>query len=174
MSSIRTPVARSRVNNQNARIKQGVKSGQITKEEAKQLRGARKEFRDLMKDARSDGKVTAEERKEIHSALNEMSKDIFEAKHNNDTRAQTPGVDSRQSRQSSRIKDGLQSGELTRSEMKGIRSDRQEIRQAERAAKADGVVTQEERQELQGMLNDLSKDIFEAKHNNKRRRNVFV
>lgn len=173
--SIRTPVVAARRQIQAQRIQQGVQSGQITKKEAQRLGEKRQDFAQMVKDAKADGVVTKEERQELRQAQNEMSQDIFAAKHNDKTRDKTPLVDARQARQGGRIAEGVQSGELTRAEAKELRSDRREIRQAERAAKADGVVSKEERQELHGMLNDLSKDIFEMKHNDdKRRRLGFI
>lgn len=170
MSSVRTPLVAARRSFQNSRIQQGVQSGQITKQEAQALKAQRQELNDLAKAARADGKVTMAERRELHQAMNEMSKDIFEAKHNDQTRQSTPGVDQRQRRQTGRIAQGIASGELTGAEVRELLSDRRDIRQAERAAKADGVVTAEERQELQGMLNDLSQNIHEMKHDCDRRR----
>ncbi len=173
--STRMPIARARHHVQTQRVQHGVQSGQITKKEAQALKESNQAIKDMVHDAKADGKVTLQERQEIQQALNQQSRDIFEAKHNDQTRDKTPRVDKRQARQTGRIADGVLSGELTKSELKDIRASRKDIREAERAAKADGVVTKEERQELHSMLNDLSQDIFEAKHNkSKRRRNVFV
>jgi hypothetical protein len=52
---------RHRAQNQHQRIKQGVKSGEFTKAEAKNLRGNEKDIHHDIKDAKSDGKVTLTE-----------------------------------------------------------------------------------------------------------------
>jgi len=80
--STKTPKIRKRARRQGARVLQGVKSGELTKDEVKDLRESKKAIRDKVKDAKSDGKVTLEERKDIHKDLNDRSKDIYEKKHN--------------------------------------------------------------------------------------------
>jgi uncharacterized membrane protein YebE (DUF533 family) len=75
------PKAAKKQVNQNQRIVQGVRTGELTKEEAKDLRQGQKEVRQLKKEARSDGKVTKEERKEIQQKLNLESKEIYQEKH---------------------------------------------------------------------------------------------
>ena len=77
----KTPVVNSRQKNQSARIKQGVKSGELT---AKETAGLAKETKERRKDeraAKSDGTVTHEERKDLHKELNDTSKDIYKQKH---------------------------------------------------------------------------------------------
>ena len=68
---------------QRSRIKQGVKSGELTKGEAKNLRKDEKNIRKEVKAARADGKVTHAERKEIRHEKREASRKIFRKKHNN-------------------------------------------------------------------------------------------
>lgn len=75
-----------------------------------------------------------------------------------------PGVNQRQHNQQDRIKQGVRSGQLTKEERKGLRSEQKAIRQEERAYKADGKLTKEERKDLHQDLNDLSKDIYQEKH----------
>ncbi len=82
--SKRTPVIRHRMRRQKSRIKQGVKSGELTKDETKSLAADHKQIRDEVKDAKSDGTVTKDERKQIHKDLNGESKKIYELKHNDE------------------------------------------------------------------------------------------
>jgi uncharacterized membrane protein YebE (DUF533 family) len=170
--SVQMPVAQYRRFHQHNRIAEGVQSGELTRKEAKELRTDQKDIRGQIKDAKADGVVTTDERQAIRQAQNAASKDIYQSKHDAQDRGATPRVDARQANQRERIGNGMASGELTAKETADLVAGRQEIRQAERTAKADGVVTAPERQQLQGMLNDYSKDIFEAKHNKKR--NPFV
>ncbi|MCX5781899.1 MAG: hypothetical protein NT145_04240 [Elusimicrobia bacterium] len=72
--------------NQNERIRQGVRSGELTKEEAKELKQDQKEIRKMKQEARSDGKVTVQERKEIQKKLNQESKEIYQEKHDEQKR----------------------------------------------------------------------------------------
>ena len=76
--------------NQQTRIEQGVKSGELTNREVAglergQARVARKEAR-----AGSDGRVGAAEQARIQGAENRQSKWVFAAKHNNRQQGGTP------------------------------------------------------------------------------------
>ncbi|MDI6756479.1 MAG: hypothetical protein QME32_00485 [Endomicrobiia bacterium] len=79
-----TPAAARRQHRQHHRIKEGVKSGRITKDEAKDLIGDQKEIREMKKDARADGVVTKEERVEIQRKLNVESEKIYDEKRDED------------------------------------------------------------------------------------------
>lgn len=87
-------------------------------------------------------------------------------------RAHDPGVNARQDRQDHRIQQGVRSGEITRDEAKQLRQERRDIKQEERAYKADGKLTREERKDLHQDLNDLSKDIYREKHDGEKRPRV--
>ena len=71
-----------RAHNQHNRIKQGVRSGELTKAEATNLRNGQKEIRQDVKEAKADGTVTKGERKEIRKDQNQESRKIFRKKHN--------------------------------------------------------------------------------------------
>lgn len=67
---------------QHARIHQGVKSGELTRAEAKNLREDQKDVRQDVRMAKSDGKVTAGEKKMIMKEENQNSREIYRKKHN--------------------------------------------------------------------------------------------
>ena len=71
--------------------------------------------------------------------------------------------------QHQRIKEGVRSGELTRAEAVNLRTDQKEIRQEVKEAKADGVITPEERKEVRQDQRQESRKIFRKKHNNRDR-----
>ncbi len=71
-----------RAHNQHQRIRQGVRSGELTKAEATNLRNGQKEIRQDVKEAKADGKVTKTERKEIRQDQNQENRKIFRKKHN--------------------------------------------------------------------------------------------
>lgn len=71
--------------------------------------------------------------------------------------------------QHTRIKQGVKSGELTRTETKNLVKDQKEIHQEVKSAKADGVVTGEERKEIRQDQNQASRKIFRKKHNKRDR-----
>ena len=80
--------------------------------------------------------------------------------------AQTAG---RQVRQHKRIKQGVKSGEITRAEAVNLRNGQKEIREDKREAKADGVVTTAEKQEIRQDQRQESRKIFRKKHNRRDR-----
>ena len=65
------------------RIKQGVKSGELTRAEAAHLRNDQKDLRQDIKDAKKDEKITRKERKEIRNERKHLNREIFRKKHNN-------------------------------------------------------------------------------------------
>lgn len=68
-----------------------------------------------------------------------------------------------------RIKQGVRSGELTRAEAANLRNGQKEIRQDVREAKADGVVTPAEKQEIKQDQRQESRKIFRKTHNGRER-----
>ena len=74
---------RKREKNQHARIAQGVRSGELTKAETKNVVSKEKDVRQDVKAAKSDGVVTNAERKEIRRDQNKASRTIYRKKHNN-------------------------------------------------------------------------------------------
>ena len=71
---------------QNQRIAQGVKSGELTKGEAKDLAGDQKEIRQEERQFKSDGNLTKEERQELHQDQKAASKEIYQEKHDDQER----------------------------------------------------------------------------------------
>ncbi|MCI1186596.1 hypothetical protein MON38_04140 [Hymenobacter sp. DH14] len=82
----------------------------------------------------------------------------------------TPGVTVRQRHEQARIRQGVRSGELTRTEAARLKGREIEIRQDKRAAKADGVVTRDERQDLRKDERQASRAIYRQKHDGQVRR----
>lgn len=76
----------------------------------------------------------------------------------------SPGADRREHRQKQRIKQGVKSGELTKKEARALAAEQKAIRAKEREMKSDGVMTREERKELNRDLNEASRNIAEQKH----------
>jgi hypothetical protein len=78
--------------------------------------------------------------------------------------AATPGLDQREHNQVQRIRQGLQSGELTRPETRRLARGEARLRRNEALAKSDGVVTSRERAHLHHEANVESKRIYSQKH----------
>jgi uncharacterized membrane protein YebE (DUF533 family) len=68
--------------NERHRIAQGVKSGELTKSEAKNLAQDQREIHQDVKAAKADGVVTKEERKDIKQDQRQTSRKIYRKKHN--------------------------------------------------------------------------------------------
>ena len=81
IAGTRDPRVNARQHNQHQRIAQGVKSGELTHAEAKDLRGDQKDIRQEERAFNSDGKLTKNERQELHQDQNAASKEIYQEKH---------------------------------------------------------------------------------------------
>ncbi len=79
----RTPGIRKRQINQQQRIGQGVRSGELTRREVRILEKEQREINQDKREAKSDGAVTRRERREIHRDQNQASRHIYRGKHNN-------------------------------------------------------------------------------------------
>jgi hypothetical protein len=73
--------------------------------------------------------------------------------------APTDDIDMRQARQAARIDAALHEGRLSRREFRALQREQVAIRRYEAHAKADGVITRQERRELQLMLDRASQRI---------------
>ena len=68
------------------RIQRGIRSGQITREEARQIRERQRQIRAERRAARSDGIITAEERREIRRDRREQDRYIRSQRRDDDRR----------------------------------------------------------------------------------------
>lgn len=72
---------------QHHRINQGVRSGELTRAEAKDLRQEQRAIQKKKHEMRQDdGKLDSAERRELRQDQNEASKDIYEEKHDDQKR----------------------------------------------------------------------------------------
>lgn len=76
----------------------------------------------------------------------------------------TPGIDQRQVNQEARIQQGVNSGALTQREAARLERGQQHVENMETRAKADGVVTKQERARLQHAEDVQSRRIYQEKH----------
>jgi len=175
-AGVRDPGVNARQQNQRQRIQQGVRSGELTRRETRTLAEQQRDVRQLERAYKSDGELTRAERVDLHHEQNQASRQIYNQKHDAQDRpvatppaTRDPGVNQRQANQTGRIVNGVKTGELTHDEAAELRDGRREIRQTEQAYKADGALTRDERIDLHQDLNQQSKDIYEAKHNEETR-----
>lgn len=76
-----TPGIDKRQANQQQRIDQGVKSGELTGKETARLEKGQAHVQTMEDKAKADGKVTSKERERIQMAQNKQSKKIYHQKH---------------------------------------------------------------------------------------------
>ena len=67
--------------NQEARIQQGVTSGELNSKEAARLQRGQAHVQALENNAKADGTVTRKERAQLHRAQDRQSKRIYRQKH---------------------------------------------------------------------------------------------
>jgi uncharacterized protein YdeI (BOF family) len=155
-----------RQHNQQQRIRQGVRSGELTGVEAARLQ--RREAQIKLNEARarrSGGEFTPEERARIQGQLDRSSQNIYQQKHDAQDRNPNNGVNERQQNQRDRIRQGVQSGELTGVEAARLRRQEAQIRLNEaRARQSGGEFTPQERARIQRQLDRESRRIYRQKH----------
>lgn len=78
-------------------------------------------------------------------------------------------VDAQQQNQKARIRQGVQSGQLTHHEARGLRQDQRQVNRLQRATEADGIVTPQERQAVRQANRANSREIYQQKHDGQER-----
>src|SRR5437588_1780913 len=119
-----TPVTgqtiQQRKENQQGRIVNGVKSGELTAGETVNLEKKESSLNQEERDMRKldNGKLTASDRATLNQQQNQVSKQIYQDKHNARVQNTNPKSETgkRQENQQDRIAQGVKSGQLTPSE----------------------------------------------------------
>jgi hypothetical protein len=86
-----TPRVDQREANQQARIQQGVASGELTNKEAAKLERGQAKVEKMEAKAKADGVVTPRERAKLAKAQNKQSRKIHREKHDNQKKAPAAG-----------------------------------------------------------------------------------
>ena len=157
--------------NQEQRIEQGLKSGQLNTREAARLEGEQAHVDKLEAKALADGKVSASERARINAAQNRTSADIAREKHD----AQKGNPDSASSQrmqadvqrninQQQRIQQGMASGQLTNHEAAKLEAGQSRVARKEARAGQDGHVGAGEQARVQTAESVQSRRIHREKH----------
>jgi hypothetical protein len=159
-----------RKENQQDRIAQGVKSGQLTAGETANLEskeaGLNKEISTDRKD--DGGKLTQQQKTQVNQQQNHLSNQIYQDKHNSATQNYGKSeVGQRQENQQDRIAQGIKSGQLTAGETGKLETKESGVNQEvknDRLANG-GKLTQGEKKQVNQQQNKLSKNIYRDKHN---------
>jgi hypothetical protein len=83
---VRDPGVNSRQHNQQARIRDGVKAGELTRRETHRVREDQRDVRQLERAYKSDGTLTRTERIDLHHEQNQASRNIRRQKHDRQDR----------------------------------------------------------------------------------------
>ena len=153
-----SPGVNKRQRNQKFRIGQGIRSGSLTKEEAKTLIGKERDLMKMERELKSDGKLTKDERKQLHTELDSLSKEIYAEKHDEETgegrRARRPKVNKK-------LKEKIDSGEITGEEAKELCKQMRRVHHLRRKLKGTGL-TGEDRKAAEEELNGLVANLHEG------------
>jgi len=169
-STQKQPTIAERKENQQDRIANGVKSGQLTAGETSNLESKEAAINGETRADRAanGGKLTPAEKQQINQQQNQVSKQIYQDKHNaNTAHYGNNAVGQRRENQQDRIAQGIKSGQLTAGETAKLENQQKGINQqvkADRAANG-GKLTQGEKKQINKEQNAASKNIYNKKHN---------
>jgi hypothetical protein len=164
-----------RIRDQQQRINQGIRSGELTRSEADVLRDNLNWIKERFNRMTADGLLTPGERAKLDDMLERNNQMIYNKKHNPigrvyvaDQRGAAGEFHERIRNQRERIEQGIRSGELTRGEADILLDNLNWIRDRFDRMKADGRLTHEEQARLDRMLDENNEMIYNKKHNARR------
>jgi len=158
-----------RAENQQDRIAQGIKSGQITAGGAANLETKEAAINKEVRNDRSlnGGKLTTQEKQIVSQQQNKMSNQIYTDKHNAATQNYGKSeVGQRQTNQQQRIGNGIQSGKLNATQAARLEKGQAAINQEVKTDRKinGGTLTAGEKKQVNRQQNQASKKIYKAKH----------
>jgi hypothetical protein len=161
---------KDRRENQQDRIANGIASGQLTAGETTKVeKQESKVNKEVAKDrAANGGNLTNNEKRQINGQQNKLSKEIYNDKHNAATQKYGNNkVDKRRENQQDRIANGVKSGQLTAGETARLEGKESKINKevsADRKANG-GNLTNKQKAQVNRQQNQVSKRIYNKKHN---------
>jgi hypothetical protein len=164
------PSIAQRKENQQDRIANGVKSGQLTAGETSNLETKQAAINGETRADRAanGGKLTAAEKAKVNGQQNHLSNQIYQDKHNANTAHYGNGaVGQRRENQQDRIAQGVKSGQLTAGETAKLENQQRGINQqvaADRKANG-GTLTASEKSQVNHQQNQASRNVYHKKHN---------
>jgi hypothetical protein len=158
--------------NQENRVEQGLKSGQLSTGEAAKLERGEARIDRMESNAQKDGNLSSQEAARIQRAQNQESGRINKLENNavsgnpNSASSQRMQADvQRNINQQGRIEQGVQSGQLTNKERAKLERGQARVARTEARAGADGHVSAKDQARIQRRENAQSNHIFKKKHN---------
>ena len=167
--TVATEVQRD-VNQQN-RVEEGLKSGQLSTKEAARIEGREAAIQRTEANAMKDGTLSKGEKAHIQRMQNQESRQIYKEKHDaqkgNPNSASSKRMQAdvqRNVNQQTRIENGVKDGSLTNREVSHLESHEARISRTEARAGRDGHVGKAEQGKVQGLENNTSKRIYNQRH----------
>jgi hypothetical protein len=161
--------------NQQDRIENGLKDGQLSTGEAAKLEKDEAKIDKMEAKDMKDGTLTDKEKAQIQKEQNRASKDIYEDKHNkvggnpDSTSSERMQADvQRNINQEQRTHDGIENGSLTNKEAGQLEKGQARVDRTEAQAGKDGFVGKHEQRKIQRRENRQSGKIHHKKHNGRR------
>ena len=178
-----------RQSNQRERVASGVRSGEVTRPESRQLQREARGIEHREQAFRADGHFSRGERREVQRDLDRHGRHINQARNDHDRPGWhggrdwghgrgfdrghgfrgSSGIDRLQHQQQQQIRQGVHNGSLTRLEAQRLYAEQRAIAAQERAYRADGVLTGDERRDLYAELRDANRHIVNQSHDDDRR-----
>jgi hypothetical protein len=173
-----TPVTgatiQDRKENQQDRIANGVKSGELNANETTTLEKKESNLNQEEHDMRKldNGKLTTADKATLNQQQNQVSHQIYQDKHNAAVQNTAPKseVGKRAENQQDRIAQGVKSGQLTAGETAHLENNEAKINRevkADRAANG-GKLTAQEKAQVNRQQNRESRQIYRDKHNDRK------
>jgi len=154
--------------NQDQRIANGLKTGQMTSGEAERAERTQSRIdRQVHNDrAANGGRLTGQERQQIGREQNAASRQIYNEKHNGNA-VRPNAIDNREANQQQRTANGLRSGRETSGE--AARTNRRQAAVAQRVHNErtanGGTLNNQQRRQANRQMNRNSRQIYNQKHN---------
>jgi hypothetical protein len=154
--------------NQDQRISNGLRSGQMTSGEAARAERTQSHIDQQVHNDRvaNGGHLTGQERQQINGEQNAASRQIYNEKHNDNT-IKPNEVNNREANQQQRTAQGLRSGQMTSGEAARTNQNQAKVAQQvhnERTANG-GALNGQQKQQVNKEQNNNSKQIYNEKHN---------
>ena len=160
---------KKRAENQQDRIAQGIKSGQLTAGETTHLERKESALNSEVRDMRkvNGGTLTPKDRQVVNQQQNRLSRNIYAQKHDAQTQGSGTGeIAGRKENQQDRIAQGVASGQLTAGETARLEGKESALNQETRDMRGldGGKLTPKDKQVVNQQQNRLSNDIYQQKH----------
>ena len=166
---------RSRIQEDRQKIDRGVERGTLNRSEAGRLNAELGQILDKIDRMKADGQLSPGERDSINNDLDRLDRDIRIEKRDAVVAAPAVQIDwrggirSRIQEAKQKIDRGVERGSLDRREARRLNKELSRILNKIDRMRADGRLSQRERDQITGNLDKLDRDIAREKHDDNRR-----